>query len=184
MSLRVAVQMDPLEGINLAGDSTFALMLSAQERGHSLYHYRPEDLSWADGRLWAGAFPVTVRRRRGKPFPLRRLQYSRPRPRRRRGADAPGPAVRPRLHHRDPPARADPAETLVVNDPASVRNAPEKIWVLDFARFMPPTMSSPARCRATASSSPSMARSSSSRSTAMPARRCSRSGATAPTSPR
>ena len=51
MSLNVAVQMDPLEGINIEGDSTFAIMLGAQARGHKLFHYTPEDLSWAHDRL-------------------------------------------------------------------------------------------------------------------------------------
>jgi glutathione synthase len=139
MSLRVAVQMDPMEGINLAGDSTFALMLSAQERGHSLFHYRPEDLSWVDGRLWTGGHPVTVRRVEGShyrfgDFAIRDL-----------GRDADVVLMR-----QDPPfdlgyitathlLERIRDETLVVNDPASVRNAPEKLWVLDFARFMPPT---------------------------------------------
>ena len=58
MSLRVAVQMDPLEKINISGDSTFALMLSAQQRGHQLYHYLAEDLTWQDERLYAGAHVV------------------------------------------------------------------------------------------------------------------------------
>ena len=60
MSLRVAVQMDPLEGINISGDSTFAVMLGAQARGHQLYHYRADALTWQDGRLYAGAHPVSV----------------------------------------------------------------------------------------------------------------------------
>ena len=60
MSLRVAVQMDPLENINISGDSTFALMLKAQERGHRLYHYLAEDLTWQDGRLYAGARDASV----------------------------------------------------------------------------------------------------------------------------
>ena len=60
MSLRVAVQMDPLESINIAGDSTFAIMVGAQARGHALYHYAPEALSYRDGRLWAEARPATV----------------------------------------------------------------------------------------------------------------------------
>ena len=55
MSLRVAVQMDPLEGINIAGNSTFALMLKAQALGHKLYHYLAEDLTYENGRLYAGA---------------------------------------------------------------------------------------------------------------------------------
>jgi len=60
MPLRVAVQMDPLEGIGIAGDSTFALMLKAQELGHKLYHYLAEDLTYEEGRLYAGVREVTV----------------------------------------------------------------------------------------------------------------------------
>src|SRR3954467_11792335 len=140
MSLRVAVQMDPLEGINLAGDSTFALMLSAQERGHSLFHYRPEDLSWAEGRLWAGAWPVTVRRVEGSHFRFGDFAIL------DLGRDSDVVLMR-----QDPPfdlgyitathlLERIQGQTLVVNDPASVRNAPEKVWVLDYARFMPPTL--------------------------------------------
>ena len=62
MSLRVAVQMDPIESINIGGDSTFAIMLSAQARGHRLWHYTADALSWADGCLWAMGYPVTVQR--------------------------------------------------------------------------------------------------------------------------
>src|SRR4051795_3572590 len=62
MSLRVAVQMDPLERINIAGDSSFAIMLKAQELGHTLYHYAAEDLSLAEGRLWTMGYPVKVQR--------------------------------------------------------------------------------------------------------------------------
>ena len=65
MTLRVAVQMDPLEKINVAGDSTFAIMLKAQELGHELYWYAPEDLSFAEGRLWTMGYPVTVQRVEG-----------------------------------------------------------------------------------------------------------------------
>ena len=68
MPLTVAVQMDPLAGINIAGDSSFALMLSAQARGHRLFHYAAEDLNWSDGRLWARAHPVEVRRVEGDHF--------------------------------------------------------------------------------------------------------------------
>ncbi|HEX8669347.1 MAG TPA: glutathione synthase [Allosphingosinicella sp.] len=140
MSLRVAVQMDPMEGINIAGDSTFAIMLGAQARGHSLFHYAPEALSWADGRLWTMAHPVTVQRVEDDHFRL--------------GAPALldlGRDADVVLMRQDPPfdlgyitathlLERIQGETLVVNDPASVRNAPEKIWVLDFARFMPPTL--------------------------------------------
>src|SRR5687768_13515753 len=65
MNLRVAVQMDPLEQINIEGDSTFAIMLGAQARGHRLFHYSPEDLNYSDGRLWTEARPVTVQRVKG-----------------------------------------------------------------------------------------------------------------------
>ena len=65
MPLRVAVQMDPLEKINISGDSTFAIMLKAQELGHEVYHYAAEDLSWAEGRLWTMGYPVTVQRVEG-----------------------------------------------------------------------------------------------------------------------
>src|SRR3569623_1093274 len=65
MALTVAVQMDPLERINISGDSTFALMLKAQELGHELFYYSPEDLSYAEDRLWTMAFPVRVQRTEG-----------------------------------------------------------------------------------------------------------------------
>src|SRR5438270_12180894 len=60
MSLRVAVQMDPLEKINISGASTIAIMLKAQELGHALHYYEPEALSYAAGRLWTMGYPVTV----------------------------------------------------------------------------------------------------------------------------
>ena len=139
MSLTVAVQMDPLESINIEGDSTFAIMLGAQARGHRLFHYDPGALSWADGRLWTMARPVTVQRVPGDHF----------------SAGAPeildlGRDVDVVLMRQDPPfdlgyitathlLERIQGETLVVNEPASVRNAPEKVWVLDYARFMPPT---------------------------------------------
>jgi glutathione synthase len=139
MALRVAVQMDPLETINIAGDSTFAIMLGAQKRGHRLFHYAAEDLSWHDGRLWTMARPVTVQPVEGDHFRAEEpvvLDLG-------RDADVV-------LMRQDPPfdlgyitathlLERIQGETLVVNDPASVRNAPEKVWVLDFARFMPPT---------------------------------------------
>ncbi len=139
MSLRVAVQMDPLETINLAGDSTFALMLKAQELGHALFHYAPEDLSYADGRVWTMARSVTVQRVSGD-----HARFGEP-----EILDL-GRDVDVVLMRQDPPfdlgyitathlLERIAGETLVVNDPASVRDAPEKLWVLDFARFMPPT---------------------------------------------
>ncbi|HEX8224906.1 MAG TPA: glutathione synthase [Allosphingosinicella sp.] len=140
MSLRIAVQMDPLEGINIQGDSTFAIMLGAQRRGHALYYYRAEDLSYSQGRLWTMAQPVTVQPVQGDHYALGNpilLDLAR---------DTDVVWMR-----QDPPfdlgyitathlLERIQGETLVVNDPASVRNAPEKIWVLDFARYMPPTL--------------------------------------------
>jgi glutathione synthase len=139
MSLSVAVQMDPIERINIAGDSTFAIMLKAQELGHELFYYTPEALSYAEGRLWAMAYPVTVQRVAGD-------HYSFGEPRILDLADE----VEVVLMRQDPPfdlgyitathlLERIGSETLVVNDPASVRNAPEKLWVLDFPQFMPPT---------------------------------------------
>ena len=138
--MRVAVQMDPLEGVNIAGDSTFALMLSAQARGHSLYHYLAEDLTYQDGRLYAGAHAVEVQPIAGNHFRLGDFAI----------LDL-GKDVDVVLMRQDPPfdlgyitathlLERIQGETLVVNDPAGVRNAPEKVWVLDYARFMPPTM--------------------------------------------
>ncbi|HZV18536.1 MAG TPA: glutathione synthase [Sphingobium sp.] len=140
MALKVALQMDPMESLNIAGDSTFAIMLAGQARGHRLYHYRPDDMTWRGGRLFAEAREVTVQRVDGDHFRF-------------------GAAVRLDLGRdvdvvwmrQDPPFDLNyitathlleriGEETLVVNDPAAVRNAPEKLFVLDFARFMPPTM--------------------------------------------
>jgi glutathione synthase len=140
MPLRVAVQMDPLEGINISGDSTFALMAKAQERGHRLYHYLAEDLTWQDGRLYAGAHDVTVQPVQGDHFRLGDFSI----------IDL-GRDVDVVLMRQDPPfdlgyitathlLERIQGETLVVNAPAAVRNAPEKVWVLDFAQYMPPTM--------------------------------------------
>ncbi|MEO7278075.1 MAG: glutathione synthase [Sphingomicrobium sp.] len=140
MPLRVAVQMDPLDRINVAGDSTFALMLSAQARGHALFHYLADALTYEDGRLYAGAHAVTVRAAGPDHFTLGELIV----------LDL-GSAVDVVLMRQDPPfdlgyitaahlLERITGETLVVNDPAAVRDAPEKLWVLDFARFMPPTM--------------------------------------------
>jgi glutathione synthase len=140
MSLRVAVQMDPLESINIAGDSTFAIMLGAQKRGHRLFHYLPQDLTLQDGRLYAGAHPVTVQGVKGDHYKFGDWTI----------LDL-GRDVDVVLMRQDPPfdlgyitathlLERIQGETLVVNDPANVRNAPEKLWVLDFARFMPPTM--------------------------------------------
>ena len=140
MPLRVAVQMDPLHAINIAGDSTFAIMLGAQARGHKLFHYLAEDLTYAEGRLYAGAHEVTVQRVDGDHYTLGDFTI----------LDL-GRDIDVVLMRQDPPfdlgyitathlLERIQDETLVVNDPASVRNAPEKLWVLDFGRFMPPTV--------------------------------------------
>jgi glutathione synthase len=139
MSLRVAIQMDPLATINIAGDSTFAIMVKAQELGHELYYYAPEDLSLAEGRLWTMGYPVTVQRVVGDHYRFgehRILDLGRD--------------VDVILMRQDPPfdlgyitathlLERIKDEVLIVNDPASVRNAPEKIWALDFPQLMPPT---------------------------------------------
>ena len=140
MSLRVAVQMDPLEKINISGDSTFAIMLGAQARGHKLYYYLAEDLTYQDGRLYAGAHEVSVQPIVGDHFRLGEFAI----------LDL-GKDVDVVLMRQDPPFDLGYTtathllerirdETLVVNDPAAVRDAPEKVWVLDFAQYMPPTM--------------------------------------------
>jgi len=132
--------MDPLETINIAGDSTFALMLGAQARGHKLYHYLAQDLTYQDGRLYAGVHDVSVQAVADNHFSLGSFSI----------LDL-GSDVDVVLMRQDPPfdlgyitathlLERIQGETLVVNDPAAVRNAPEKVWVLDFARFMPPTM--------------------------------------------
>lgn len=139
MPLRVAVQMDPLEGIGIDGDSTFALMLKAQDLGHQLFHYLPQDLSYVGERLWTMASPVTVQRVEGDHFQSGETRI----------LDL-GRDIDVVLMRQDPPfdlgyitathlLERIQGETLVVNDPASVRNAPEKVWVLDFQQFMPPT---------------------------------------------
>jgi len=140
MSLTVAVQMDPLEKINISGDSTFALMLKAQERGHRLYHFLVDALTYEEGRLYAGAHEVSVQPVAGDHFRLGAFQI----------LDL-GAETDVVLMRQDPPFDLSyitathlleriQHETLVVNDPAAVRNAPEKVWVLDFAQYMPPTM--------------------------------------------
>ena len=118
-ALRVAVQMDPIETINIDADSTFALMLEAQRRGHSLWHYEVRHMALREGvkrqgerreeRLFARARPVTVERKRGAHYVFGDLRGARSR-HDGRGADAAGPAVRHGLHHRHPPAGAHPPE--------------------------------------------------------------------------
>ncbi|MBB3931045.1 glutathione synthase [Kaistia hirudinis] len=139
MALSVAVQMDHIASINIKGDSTFALMLEAQRRGHRLYHYTPERLSLRDGRVEARLESVQVRDVPGDHFSLGDTE---------RTDLAKFDVV---LLRQDPPfdmgyittthllERIHP-KTLVVNDPAQVRNAPEKIFVTEFPELMPPTL--------------------------------------------
>lgn len=139
MSLTVAVQMDPIERINIAGDTTFALMLEAARRGHKLFYYTPDRLSLLEGTVVAEASAISVRDVKGDHFslePKQRLDLA--------SADVV-------LLRQDPPfdlayitsthlLERLPREVLVVNDPASVRNAPEKLFVLDYPQFMPETL--------------------------------------------
>jgi glutathione synthase len=151
--MRVAVQMDPIETINIDGDSTFALMLTAQQRGHELWHYEVRHMSLREGvlkqgaprdqRLFARARPVTVQRVRGDHYRFGEEKL----------IDLGSADVV--LMRQDPPFdmayitathmldhihRDDGTGTLVVNNPASVRNAPEKLLVMHFPELMPPTL--------------------------------------------
>jgi glutathione synthase len=139
MSLAVAIQMDHISGINIDTDSTFVLALEGQKRGHGLYHYLPQDLAFRHGRLVARMQALEVRRERGNHYTL-----------------GPGEIVDLAtmdvvLMRQDPPfdmayitathllEHVHP-KTLVVNDPISVRNAPEKLFVTHFSELMPPTL--------------------------------------------
>jgi len=140
MGLRVAVQMDPLASINIDGDSTFALMLEAQRRGHALFHYHVRDLSMrGKDNIVAKAHPVALRREKGNHYSFAA----------RETIDLAACDVV--LMRQDPPfdmayitathvlEHIHP-RTLVVNDPAQVRNAPEKLFVTHFPQLMPPTL--------------------------------------------
>lgn len=139
MALNVAVQMDPIERINIRGDSTFALLLEAQRRGHSLSYYTPDRMALAQGALFANVQPLQVRDAVGDHFTLGEG--------RRTALDS----LDVVLLRQDPPfdlayistthflERIQP-RTLVVNDPAAVRNAPEKMMVNEFPQLMPPTL--------------------------------------------
>lgn len=141
MSLRLAVQMDPIETVNIDGDSSFALMMSAQERGYEVFEYHVESLTLdADDRLYAECHPVKLQRVKGDHVTkgaAQRLDL--------------GKDIDVVLMRQDPPFHMGyitathmlervKDETLVVNDPVSVRNAPEKVMVLNYRRFMPPTL--------------------------------------------
>lgn len=139
MSLKVAVQMDHISTVNITGDTTFALSLEAQKRGHELYHYTPDRLSMRDGVVTARLEKLEVRDIKGDHFTLGE-------PVRRNMLDMDVVLLR-----QDPPfdmnyitnthllERIHP-KTLVVNDPAWVRNSPEKIFVTEFPDLMPETL--------------------------------------------
>jgi glutathione synthase len=139
MALKVAIQMDPISGINIDGDSTFRLAEEAQARGHELFYYTPDRLAYREGQVVARGWPLVVRREKGNHFTL-------------------GPEAEVNLAEwdvvwlrQDPPfdmsyittthilERIHPA-TLVVNDPFWVRNSPEKLLVLNFPDLTPPTL--------------------------------------------
>jgi glutathione synthase len=139
MALRIACQMDPIDRIDIRGDSTFALLLEAQRRGHAMFYFTPQHLALDGERLIARGSTVTVADKLGDHFKLsdpRKVDLG---------------TLDVVLLRQDPPfdmsyittthllERIHPT-TLVVNDPAHVRNAPEKVWVLEFQDLMPPTM--------------------------------------------
>jgi len=139
MSLAVAIQMDPIEPIDIDGDSSFALGLEAQARGHTLWHYLPSALSLKDSRVIARGRRLELRREKGRHFsvgPIETLDLA---------------TMDVVLMRQDPPFDMSyitathilehiHPKTLVVNDPAAVRNAPEKLFVTHFEGVMPPTL--------------------------------------------
>src|ERR1700709_687087 len=139
MPLKIAVQMDPIERINIRGDSTFALLLEAQKRKHPISYYTPDKMALRDGKVFATVRLLSVRDKDGDYFTLgepKRVNLA---------------SFDVVLMRQDPPfdlayissthllERIHP-KTLVVNDPAHVRNAPEKMFVMEFPELMPPTM--------------------------------------------
>lgn len=138
--LHVAFQMDPMETINIDGDSTFVLMLEAQARGFVLWHYLAEHLSYEDGKVFANARQVEVRRKAGNHFTF----LSEPSKLDLRDVDV-------IWMRQDPPFDMSyitathlldllAPDTLVMNNPGEVRNAPEKLFVTQFEGLMPPTL--------------------------------------------
>ena len=139
MPLNIAVQMDPIERINIRGDSTFALLLEAQAREHTISYYTPDRLAQSGARVFANVRPLSVRDKEGDHFTLgeaKRVELA---------------SFDVVLMRQDPPfdlayitathmlEQIHP-KTLVINDPASVRNAPEKVFVMKFSELMPPTL--------------------------------------------
>ena len=139
MTLTVAIQMDPIDTIDITTDSTFILAIEAQARGYKLYHYLPQDLALTNGSIFANARPLEVSRKLGDHFELgvqERLDLT---------------EVDVVLMRQDPPFDLSyitathllehiHPKTLVVNDPAQVRNAPEKLFITHFPDLMPPTL--------------------------------------------
>ena len=139
MSLKVALQMDPIESVNIDADSTFRLAEAAQARGHRLWEYAPDNLVWRDGRVLAHARTVEVRRERGNHVTLGER------------ADIDLADMDVVWLRQDPPFDMGyittthileqlPRTTLVANDPFWVRNSPEKLLVLQFPDLIPPTV--------------------------------------------
>jgi len=139
MPLRIAVQMDPIDRIDIKGDSTFAILLEAQRRGHDIFYYTPADLSLHGDKLLARGQSLKVEDKHGAHFALSNARVEN-----LGNLDVV-------LLRQDPPFDMDyittthlleriHPKTLVVNDPAHVRNAPEKLFVLDFLDLMPPTL--------------------------------------------
>lgn len=140
MSLNVAIQMDPVETIDINGDSTFAMGLEAQNRGHKLFHYLVDDMSYVNDKVKAHVRPLEFRREEGNHYTFGEKQQM----------DL-GDDIDVILMRQDPPFHMGyitathilehiHPKTLVVNDPASVRNAPEKIFLTRFPDLMPPTL--------------------------------------------
>jgi glutathione synthase len=139
MTLTVAIQMDPIDTIDITTDSTFVLAIEAQARGYKLYHYLPQDLALTNGSIFANARPLEVSLKLGDHFELgvqERLDLT---------------EVDVVLMRQDPPFDLSyitathllehiHPKTLVVNDPAQVRNAPEKLFITHFPDLMPPTL--------------------------------------------
>jgi glutathione synthase len=139
MSLAVAIQMDPISSIDIAADSSFVMALEAQRRGHALFHYLPQHLSFRHNQLFARVQPLEVRRKEGDHYTLAEAEMMNL------------ATMDVILMRQDPPfdmayitathllEHIHP-NTLVVNDPVSVRNAPEKLFITHFAELMPPTL--------------------------------------------
>ena len=182
MALKVAFQMDPIERIDIRGNSTFALLLEAQWRGHDAFYYTPDNLSLKDGKLIARGHSLTVEDKPGDHY---RLAHP-PRGRSsevRRGASAPGPALRHELHHHHASAGAHSSRR---RSWSTIRprcaNAPEKLFVLDFPELMPPTLITALGRSDQGVPRASTGTSSSSRFTAMAAPACSACPRTTPIS--